>query len=128
MEVVFIFVAVAFVAVVIRVVAGAMDHERLNGYVAERGGRVIEQHWNPFGRGWFGSQNERIYDVRYEDADGNVHYATCKTSLLAGVYLTEDQIVERSGSTASDDRETQLERENRELREELDRLRAEKRS
>jgi hypothetical protein len=126
MEVLLVVVAIIFLAFVFRLVAGGMDHGRVHGYISERGGRTIHVHWNPFGKGWFGEKNARIYRVRYEDADGNIHQATCKTSLLAGVYFTEDQIVSRTGETNAASREAQLEQENRRLRQQLERLRAER--
>ena len=43
------------------------------------------------GRGWFGEKNDRIYEVVYYDSNGEQHLATCKTSLLSGVYWTEDR-------------------------------------
>lgn len=81
------------VIVAIRLVLGSADRYRVEEYIQNRGGRVIETHWNPLGPGWFGSQHERIYDVRYEDRDGRMHDAVCKTSMLAGVYFTEDRVV-----------------------------------
>jgi hypothetical protein len=126
MEVLLVVVAIVFLALVFRLVAGGMDHGRIHGYISERSGRAIHVHWNPFGKGWFGEKNARIYQVRYEDADGNIHQATCKTSLLAGVFFTEDQIVSRTCETNASSREAQLEQENRQLRQQLEQLRAER--
>lgn len=112
------------VAVVIRLLAGGMDRDRVRSYIEERGGRLLSSNWAPFGTGWFGEKSDRIYEVRYLDAGGNEHHATCKTSLLTGVYLTEDLIVrhvkplpaQRTPDLA------ELEQENRRLRAELEQL------
>jgi hypothetical protein len=118
-----IFIVLAIVAVVvIRLLAGGLDHDRVRQYVESRGGRVIDAHWAPFGPGWFGEKSDRIYEVRYLDEEGNEHQAHCKTSMLTGVYFTEDRIVRHAGRPA--ERSTlSLEEENRRLREELGRLR-----
>lgn len=118
---VFAIVAVVIVAILIRLCAGSMDHDRVRRYVAERGGDVKDATWAPFGPGWFGEQSDRIYAVRYHDADGNEHEAHCKTSLNTGVYFTLDNVVRR-GTPRSDSPES-LREENRQLREELARMR-----
>jgi hypothetical protein len=118
---------VIVIAIVIRLAAGGMDHDRIKRYVEERGGKVLDSNWSPFGPGWFGEKSDRIYGVRYLDKDGNEHEAHCKTSMWTGVYLTEDRIVkyaERPTATAAQS-ESALEAENRRLREELERIRRE---
>ncbi len=72
-------------AVVIRLAVGSTDRSRIEEYVTDRGGRVVSITWAPFGRGWFGEKNDRIYEVVYYDADGRQHFATAKTSLWSGV-------------------------------------------
>ncbi len=69
-------------AIVIRLLAGGMDGGRVRSYIQERGGRLLSSGWAPFGKGWFGEQNDRICEVRYLDRDGHEHEATCKTSLF----------------------------------------------
>ncbi|AWM42377.1 hypothetical protein C1280_24910 [Gemmata obscuriglobus] len=108
----------------IRLAAGGMDHDRIRQYVEERGGKVLDSSWSPFGPGWFGEKSDRIYGVRYLDRDGNEHEAHCKTSMWTGVYFTEDRIVRYAERPApATDTMTSLEAENRRLREELERLR-----
>lgn len=93
--------AVFFVFVMIIVAIGAwflqfsMDRERIKAYLEQRQGRVISINWAPFGKGWFGEKNDRIYEVVYYDKTGNQHFATCKTSLWSGVYWTDDRITHR---------------------------------
>ncbi|QQE13407.1 hypothetical protein JD969_08105 [Planctomycetota bacterium] len=86
---------VIFVAacVVVYVASCFFDKDRVRKYVSDRGGNVLEIHWVLFGTGWFGDKN-RIYSVTYVDADNNTHHATVKTSMLAGVYFTDDQVIE----------------------------------
>jgi hypothetical protein len=129
MEIGFFILGAIVLVVFFRLVAGSMDHGRIREYVASQGGRVVEIHWAPFGRGWFGEQSDRIYEIRYVDRDGNIRAATCKTSLFTGVYLTEDHIVRRAeqpGDESATGREPgraeSLAEENRRLREELSRL------
>jgi hypothetical protein len=110
-------------AIVIRLLAGGMDGDRVRAYIEKRGGRLLSSGWAPFGKGWFGEKSDRIYEVRYLDGDGNEHEASCKTSMFTGVYFTEDRIVRSSQRPAheplADSRLSELELENRRLREEL---------
>lgn len=126
MEFFFLLIPVVIVlAIVIRLAAGGMDRDRIEQYVRDRGGKVLDSNWDPFGPGWFGEKSDRIYGVRYLDRDGNEHEAHCKTSMWTGVYFTEDRIVryaERPTEPAAAS-ESALEAENRRLREEVERLR-----
>lgn len=76
----------------------SMDKDRITEYVRERGGRIVSINWAPFGKGWFGEKEERLYEVVYYDADGNQHFATAKTSLWTGVYWTEDRVTHRKAN------------------------------
>ena len=87
---VFLFPILIATAVGIRILAGKLDRERICEHVERSGGKVIDICWNPLGRGWFGSRNERIYDVQYRTRHGKIVQATCKTSMLSGVYWTSD--------------------------------------
>ena len=89
------FFIIIFIAFVIWVFSWEVDRERITAYVQERGGRVVSIHWAPFGVGWFGERNDRIYEVVYYDQAGNQHFATCKTGFWSGVYWTEDRITHR---------------------------------
>ena len=122
MEIVGIFILMIFLVIVIRLIAGSFDHDRVEEYIVSRGGRVIEKNWNPFGKGWFGSEHERIYELEYQDKDGNIHQATCKTSALAGVYFTEDVIISPVKQAGVINRETELEIENRKLKQQIEEL------
>ncbi len=117
-----IVVGFAFLALLFRLAAGGMDHDRIDQYIAEQGGRIIDKRWSPLGKGWFGEKDARIYEVRYEDAAGNIHEGTCKTSLFGGVYFTQDRII--AGVSRPDvlSREARLEQQNQQLRQELEDL------
>jgi len=133
----FLFIGAILFAIFVRLMAGSMDVDRIDEYISERGGRIIEKQWTPFGKGWFGEKDSRIYRVIYEDSQGNIHEATCKTSMFSGVYFSEDQIVQRrqrrknhednvtlqDTATQEDHHVTSLQEENRQLREEIERLR-----
>lgn len=101
MEVGLLVVVVLVIAVLARLMAGSLDGERIDEYVKARGGRVTNRSWAPFGKGWVGEKNDRIYEVEYEDRDGQVHRATVKTSMFSGVYLTDDRVVRRSAAEAA---------------------------
>ena len=122
MEVLIIFpliIGLVGIVVLIRLALGSLDEDRVRQYIQSQGGRLLEKRWNPFGKGWFGSEHERIYEIRYIDSEENEHLATCKTSMFAGVYITEDRIVRSAGDSHAPE---SLAEENRRLREELARL------
>ena len=90
-------VAALIVLAVLAAVGGwlfvhSLDKGRITDYVEQRGGRVVSVNWAPFGRGWFGEKEERLYEVVYYDSAGNQHFATAKSSMLTGVYWTEDRV------------------------------------
>jgi hypothetical protein len=138
-------VLVCVIGVGFRLFAGSMDRQRIEDYIRQRGGRMISINWAPFGKGWFGEQNARLYEVVYYDRDGNQHMATCKTRNLGGVYFTDDQIAHArarwadrvpedaargkpliysiGNAEAEQDETARLKEENSRLREELERLR-----
>lgn len=76
----------------LRLFSDSLDRDRIAAYVEQHGGRVLSIQWAPFGRGWFGEKNDRIYEVVYYDRAGRQHWATAKTSLFSGVYWTEDRV------------------------------------
>jgi len=120
-----VIVIFVLVAIVIRLLAGSMDGDRVRAYIEERGGRLLSSGWAPFGKGWLGEKSDRIYEVRYLDSDGNEHEASCKTSMFTGVYFTEDCIVRHAKPPTEAQHAspvTEIERENRRLRDELERL------
>ena len=108
-----------------KLLADRWDRERIEQYVAERGGSVSDITWQPFGRGWFGHTGDRIYEVQYTDRDRASHSASCKTGLFSGVYFTDDHTTSgvRPLAISSADLEfTTLKRENLRLLAEIERL------
>ena len=95
-------------------------------YVEQRGGTVTSIGWAPFGPGWFGEKSDRIYEVHYTDRDGNKHQAYAKTSMMTGVYFTEDSVVEYANRPVDAQEVETLEDENARLRMEIERLKREK--
>ncbi len=94
MEPAAIVVGFVILAVVIRMIAGSFDGERVERYIRSMGCELIDKSWDPFGPGWFGEKDSRIYEVVYRDRAGRVHRAHVKTSMLSGVYLTNDRIIQ----------------------------------
>lgn len=83
--------AIAFVilaAFVISAAKGHLDRKRIREYVEGGGSEVLDIVWKRFGKGWFGSGNQRIYEVTYRSHDGQTLTLTCKTAMFAGVYWT----------------------------------------
>ncbi len=90
-----IFIGFIVLAIVLRLVAGSFDGDRVKGYIEETlGGELIDQSWDPLGPGWFGEKDSRIYAIVYKDRSGVLHRAHVKTSMMSGVYLTNDQVVD----------------------------------
>lgn len=118
-----IFFFFAVFVVTIRVFAGALDGERVEEYVRQNGWTLVDKSWDPFGPGWFGEKDSRIYQIVYRDQQGNLHKAHVKTSMFTGVYLTKDQIVQHSEVPPSPGEES-LEAENRRLKERIRKLEA----
>jgi hypothetical protein len=122
------FVVIGFIllAIVIRFAAGSTDDGRIRENIEQQGGKITSINWSPFGRGWFGSKNERIYEVVYEDAQGRIHQAYCKTSMFSGVYWTDDKVV--GGAVKPDSQPDanpgtdNLAAENQKLKAEIERL------
>lgn len=113
-------------AVAARVFAGILDVWRIQNYISSAGGQVIRCRWWPFGPGWLGEKRDRIYHVAFTDHEGAEHRAYCKTSLLTGVYFTQDR-VRYPGKTSLTDFTQQalkselelLRQENQQLRQQL---------
>ncbi len=89
-----LFIGFILLAIVIRLMAGSFDGDRVEQYVRDRGGELLDKSWDPFGPGWFGEKNDRIYEIVYRDRAGMVHRAHVKTSMFSGVYLTRDRIID----------------------------------
>lgn len=104
--------------IVVRLIAGSFDGERVERYVREQGWELVDRSWDPFGPGWFGEKDSRIYQIIYRDQQCNVHRAHVKTSMLSGVYLTNDQIVQHAEHAPTEHQHT-LAEENRRLRERI---------
>lgn len=116
MEPVFVIIPMILLVLVIRLLAGACDGGRVEAYVREQGWDLVEKRWDPFGPGWFGEKNARIYQIVYRDQQGSLHRAHVKTSMLSGVYLTEDRTMKEPLSPVVHRNSDSLEAENEKLR------------
>ena len=115
-----IFMVIAGIS--IRLMAGSFDGERVERYVRQQGWELIDRSWAPFGPGWFGEKDSKIYQIVYRDQQGRLHRAHVKTSMLSGVYLTNDRIVEETVSPAPKENVSDLKAENEQLRRRVEEL------
>ena len=126
MEPIGILLAVVAVVVVLRLMAGSLDGDRIENYVRQRGGKLRAKSWAPFGKGWVGEKSDRIYEIEYEDGAGELRRATVKTSMLSGVYFTDDRPVRDERGSAAEARPVDdvaaLRAENARLKAELERF------
>ena len=143
----FLFLAlIAAAALGIRLLIEVLNHNRIKAYLAGQGAQTLSITWHPFGTGWFGEKDSVIYRVRYRDREGSTHDAVCKTGLFSGVFFSNDIIINRAHRPVKSTAAVQptvtatsnlaaLQQENNRLRdeiamlrEELDRLRADRHS
>lgn len=110
-------IIIVFIAIglIFRLIAGSLDGDRVEAYIKKNGWKLVDKSWDPFGPGWFGEKDSRIYQVVYEDQHGNLHKAHAKTSMLSGVYLTNDHMVKKAATPNAVDRDD-LAAENERLR------------
>ena len=112
---------------VVRLLAGGLDGGRVERYVRDQGWELVDRSWDPLGPGWFGEKDSRIYQIVYRDQRGDLHRAHVKTSMMSGVYLTRDQIVERAAPAPLAPAAGDLVQENARLRERIAELEADRR-
>ena len=115
-------IIIAFAA---RLIAGGFDGDRVEAYVRSRGWELVDRSWDPFGPGWFGEKDSRIYQIVYRDERGDVHRAHVKTAMFSGVYLTNDEVVERGEPDPVAKEAGDVEQENTRLKERIAELEAE---
>ncbi len=108
-----------------RLLAGSMDQGRLESYIADKGWTLVDRHWEPFGPGWFGEKDSRIYRITYRDEEGALYEAHAKTSMMSGVYLTNERLI-RARTTAEPTAQMSLEQENEALKRRIEELEAER--
>lgn len=122
-----IFISVIVIAILIRLLAGNFDTERIAEEISRNGGELLSKKWSPTGIGWIGEKGDRIYEVTYRDQDGHIHEAFVKTSMLSGVYFTLDAIIEYAPDYVSHtdslaEEKNSLLAENEQLKQELEEL------
>ncbi len=104
MEPFLLIIVFVVLAIGIRLCAGALDGDRVERHVRDMGGELIDKSWDPFGPGWFGEKDSRIYEIIYRDSRGALHRAHVKTSMLSGVYLTNDRIIEEPRESVEEEK------------------------
>jgi len=63
------------------------DKLALRSYLASENGTFLSMTWAPFGPGWAGERNDRIYVVKYRNGRGETEQAYAKVSSTGAVYL-----------------------------------------
>jgi hypothetical protein len=87
----------AVFAIIVRLLHGKLDHQRIRQYIEAEEGRLIEVQWLPFSPDWFRQWRDHVYVVRYVAKDGGRHVARCGTSGWSGVRLADDRVVQSAG-------------------------------
>ena len=118
-----ILIGFLILVIFLSIIARSRDSDRIKMDIESKGGQLISKERAPFGKGWIGERNDRIYKVVYLDKDGNKHQAFVKTSSGSGVYYSSDEIIEYSQSSRSPDQTAaDLRNENERLRREIEQL------
>jgi hypothetical protein len=71
----------------------SMDQDRIRNQVDVRGGKLLEHKLLSSAKEWWRQALERDYEVRYIDAEGHEHFATCTTGLFKGLVWTDDRLL-----------------------------------
>lgn len=124
----FIFIIFPFIIFIFWFLVINLDKNRITKYLTNRGDSVTDITWKIFGKGWISESGKegggnRIYRIAYSDSYGNRKQAWCKTAMLSGVFITDENIVEPAtvnGRVLSDAEKIAL------LEDELRKLKAEK--
>jgi hypothetical protein len=62
------------------------DRQRIINDANNNGWTIKTIEWEPFGPGFLGEKNDRIYSVRFINENDIAQTRFCKTSVLSGVY------------------------------------------
>jgi hypothetical protein len=116
-EIVFAFFALITLVIVMQLMAGSFDGSRVEKHVRDMGSKLIDKSWSPFGPGWFGEKNSRIYEIIYKGSVGRAHRAHVRTSMISGVYLTNDRVIEEAPKLSTEDEKAALKKRLAELEE-----------
>ncbi len=102
------------------------DEARITDHLHRKNSEFISKEWRPFGKGWLSGGIDRIYQVDYYNEQGQLCEMTVKTSVLSGVYYTNDRVVQivRPEDELVLEELDDLRDENRLLRLELKKLKA----
>lgn len=117
-----IFVIFILFVIISLLITVTLNQSRIERYLEEQNCQLISKNWEPFGSGWAGEKDSMIYEITYKDQQGRIHQAYCKTSLMSGVYLSKDKIIEDNITPVESELE-KLKKENQRLQDELNKFR-----
>lgn len=87
-----------------RAVLFGIDRRRIRSFVENKGGRICEITWSPFGPGWTkGRYRTRGYRVYYFDSTGREHKAYCYTDVFYHMSFQHDEAVNAEDSSKPSD-------------------------
>ena len=89
------FVVVIFIIIVMPLFILYFDHNNIREDIESKGGLLLEMSRYPHLSRWLTlgiGLGPRLYDVTYADRDGNVHQASCKSSIISKLSYTNDYI------------------------------------
>jgi hypothetical protein len=81
----YIFAMIALAAIA-QITKGEFDRGRIRKEIESNGGKVVNIEMPSLFSGRAGGRGDRTYEVRYVNRKGRTVFATCKTSMLSGVY------------------------------------------
>ena len=116
MQVVIVIVVILIATILLPLIMH-LDEKRIRYDIAARGGQFLEKHWDAWSPG-----EDRTYHVRFTDIDGNECTATCRTSLLTGVFWADMEVFRSPKDTSTI---IALKNENQRLQKELEQMRKE---
>jgi hypothetical protein len=77
---------------IFHLVINRRDDKDIHKEIEGIGGKIISIELDLFAPGWYFRRMVRIYKVRYIDANGIGHLATCKSGTFASIYWIDKLI------------------------------------
>jgi len=99
----------------IPLIAATSDCGRIEDYLRKSRGRLIDKRWDPLGPGCLSGYGMRQYQITYEDRRGRVHQANVKTSMLGGVYLSRNKVIQNTPKMTAEEEKAVLRKRLEEL-------------
>ena len=73
-----------------RIILETLDRRRIRTFIEARGLTLVDLNLALFVTGWGDNSRGRTYTVRLRDRSGKEGEISCRTSLLGGVYFTDE--------------------------------------